>query len=272
MRDLRVITAVLCTLMLISGCKKKEAMEIDNDTQSVVDHALAEQEFLAIVSAIRHSALKTKSIGDSAAADPCDSLLLMGGDPSDFEPNPIYTYNASNIACALSGDDHKSRSGQIQVRITGKVKNPGARMIIRLINYQTSGTDYRCDSIVVTTGAAGNYQVALVNGLLSTADYTIKYDFSGAIHEYPGGKSPVNGAFMKVYGNATGVNRQGIAFSTATSSAGLTRYNSCAYVSEGSLDITTEGFQKRTVDFGDGACDADASFTVNENRVIFKLK
>lgn len=252
-------------------------MKVDEETQSVVDYALVEHEFLTIVSAVQQNALRTRSIGDSVTNNlTCDSLTLLNGDPADFMPNPVFTSDVSIMSCELNIPDSKSRTGKIQVRVTDKVKKPGAQMIIKLINYEVSGITYHCDSMMVATkeihDTYSTYQFILVNGLCKAPAYTVKYDFDRILYNYSKGEPVGTGSLIRIYGNSSGVNRHGVTFSTAILSSGLTKYRSCAYVSKGTLEITLEGFKKRTIDFGSGMCDEEASFTVNENTVTFKLK
>jgi hypothetical protein len=43
-------------------------------------------------------------------------------------------------------------------------------------------------------------------------------------------------------------------------------------MTSGTVDVTPDGFKTRTVDFGNGACDDDATYTVNGQTISFKLK
>jgi hypothetical protein len=38
------------------------------------------------------------------------------------------------------------------------------------------------------------------------------------------------------------------------------------------MELTPDGFKTRTVDYGNGVCDDNATFTVNGSTVAFKLK
>ena len=76
---------------------------------------------------------------------------------------------------------------------------------------------------------------------------------------------------MTMYGEAKGSNRRGLPFSV-TINYDIVKHNNCSFFQKGKIEISPEGYKKRLVDFGDGTCDDEGSFTVNENTVAFKLK
>ncbi len=253
-------------------------MEVDNETQSVVDYAIADQEFTAIVPAIYQSARFTKGTGvqNTFSLSSCDTLTYVSGDTTDFIPNPIYTLHA-NGACSLVMPDGKSRSGKITVRLTGRVRVPGSQMILKLNDYAASGINYGCDSLVVTTkestASYAIFGIKLVNGICKTNLYSIKYKFERTFTIYPAGDFVSADAVTYVYGDASGTNRQGKNFSTNTAQGtSLVKHKTCQYFDKGTMELTPEGFKTRTINFGDGNCDDEATFTVNENTVAFKLK
>lgn len=55
-------------------------------------------------------------------------------------------------------------------------------------------------------------------------------------------------------------------------SSPLVKKASCQFISSGILNLTPDGFKTRTVDYGNGNCDDDATLSVNGNTVAFKLK
>ena len=283
-----IILGVLATFMVIA-CNKKETVEVDNETQSSVDNAIAEQEYMAVIPAVQAHAINTKGTGAQggrSANTRCDTLTLISGDTLWGTANhidPTYTMNISNNACAQTLADGRFRLGALSIRLTGKVRTPGSKMIIKMINYRAALVSYKCDSFVVTTLASGSnfnkFNARLVNGICQTANWTIKYSFDRTTTFYPSGNGSSD-PVTYMYGTASGTNRQGLNFSMSIPEISpLVKYSSCQYISSGIMALTPEGFATRTIDYGYsispavyGGCDEDASFTVNGNTVAFKLK
>jgi hypothetical protein len=276
------------TLLLFS-CNKKETVEVDNETQSAVDNAVAEQEFMSIVPAANSHAIKTKGTGAQGrpSAPPCDTLTKISGDTlwgNVGHVNPTYTMNVSNSACNLTLPDGRFRAGSLSIRLTGKIKLAGSQMIIKMIGYKANGISYSCDSIVVTTVTAtpnyNTFNIKLINGVCkSLASWTINYSLDRTITFYPNGNGSTD-PVTYIYGTASGKNREGRAFEVVIpQTSALTKYQSCEYISSGVLQLTPKDFATRTIDYGysiapapAGGCDEDASFSVNGNTVAFKLK
>lgn len=301
-RSIKIVVSVSCIALLFAfGCKKKETVEVDNETQSSVDNAVADQEYASIVPSVQNHAINTKGTGTSgkltgAALAPCDVLnwlnqtgssngypmadtLRTGGDTTKYNKAPLYELDLANAStCPASFTDGKPRSGKWIVRVTGPLKWAGNQMIIKLVNHKTNGLiTYSCDSIIITTVTSNTlvtkYNVKLVNGVCTTANWTIKYSSDRTISHYAKGNPAGTDPVTEVFGTANGINRQGRAFTVnIPQSSPLVKHKACQYIDKGVLTLTPEGFRERTVDFGSGACDDDATFTVNGSTVAFKLK
>ncbi len=291
---LRIILGLSFTaLVTFTGCHKNETTEVDNETQSAVDNAVADQEYMAIVPATNSHAINTKGTGaQNRTMALCDTLTQISGDTLWGLPGHIsdatYTMNISNAACARTLADGRFRTGSLWVRLTGRIRNAGSKMIIKLLNYKAGTVTYSCDSMVVTTVASNTlyttFNITLTNGLCKGSifnPWTIKYSLNRTITVYPRG---LNGsgtsAVTYIYGTASGTNRTGRDFTVDIPvGSPLVKIASCEYISSGVMSLTPKDFATRTIDFGysiapapNGGCDEDASFTVNNNTVAFKLK
>lgn len=247
-KPFRIILVLTGCIFLLTDCSKKETMEVDNETQSVVDYAIADQEFMALVSSASKAALSYTVTGIQN-----------------------YTY----VPTSNGMPDGKERSGMITVRLNGQAKDPGSQAVFKLVNYTASGIVYTCDSIVLTTNESNSnytsFNVKLINALCMGAGYTIKYKFDRTFTIYPGVQFA--DLVTYAYGSASGTNRNNRNFSTTSVKEGaLIKRANCAYISSGTMELTPESFKTRTINFGDGICDNEATFTVNENTVAFKLK
>lgn len=290
-----ILPLVAVVLITATSCRKKETVEVDNETQSVIDNAVAEQEFMGVVPVVNSHAIKTKGTGADAnktAALPCDTLVLVSGstlyfdDPVNNPVPPTYTMAMSNPTCNPVPDG-KMRQGHLQITMFGRPKSVGSKMRIRMLNCKAANVDpnkmitYECDSIVVKTEINDtvndvrqfNFRIYKGKCVGSGGSWTTYYETNRTIrHEYS-----VANNLIKVWGQSNGTNRQGRKFNVNVDAATpLVKRDNCQFISFGKMELTPEGFKTRTVDFTSGtgvdACDDDATFSVNGNTVPFKLK
>ena len=287
-----VLVFAFASSLFFTGCHKKETVTVDNETQSSVDNAVADQEYMAIVPTVNSHAINTKGTGTAGklSSVPCDTLhwltrsatlqtdtSLTSGNkyvvPQVFELN----LTPNSFSCPNSFTDGKVRSGLWNIKIDGPIKIAGNHMILKLLNHVASGISYSCDSIMVTTisssSLSSTFNIKLINGVCASPNWTIKYSFDRTFTTYahgnPAGQDPV----VQVYGTANGVNRVGKTFTVNIPTASpLVKHKACQFIDKGILELTPDGFKTRTVDFGNGTCDDDATFTVNGSTVAFKLK
>lgn len=276
----KLLNPTLITLLiftLFTWCKK-DGTELDNETQSAVDDAISEQEFMAVPPAALQCAVNSMRTVNYKISDlPCDTLTKISGDTLWGTANhvdPTYTMSVSNATCSKIMPDGKTRTGSLYIRLTGRLHEAGTKMIIKFKDYVADGISFSSDSIIVTTSSLTlnemQYNIKVINGLLQTSSYSIKFNMDRTIsaHDLTGSNPYIN-----VYGTADGVNREKRKFTvTVPQSNPLTKHNNCPYIDKGILQLTPDGFKTRTVDFGDGTCDENASFTVNGNTIAFKLK
>ncbi|MBI2721387.1 MAG: hypothetical protein HYX39_04360 [Bacteroidetes bacterium] len=303
-RSIKIFLSVSCIAALITfGCKKKETTEVDNETQSAVDNAVADQEYSAVVPNVQNFAINTKGTGANSgklAAAPCDTLTWLNkstsytypgsttypmadtalnttGDLTKYKKAPIYELNLATN-CAQGFTDGKIRSGKWIIRITGPLKTAGNQMIIKLLNHKTNNAiTYACDSMVITTVASSTlsttYNIKLINGVCQSSSWVIKYSSDRTITHYAKGNPYGSDPVTELFGSANGTNRQARAFTVSIpSSSPLIKHKACQFIDKGIMTLTPEGFKERIVNFGPGTCDDDATFTVNGNTVAFKLK
>lgn len=289
MRSIKLfIPFVFLGLITFTSCHKKETVEVDNETQSVVDNAVAEQEFMAMVPAVNNMAIKTKGTGaaHNRAMATCDTMTYISGDTTFTNLNspPIYSLSIASASCSPI-QDAKIREGVMFITFYGRLKNVGSRIKLVMQNYKAANTDpnkkisYICDSIVVKTLVNTNapnvreFNVKIYNGkciganngwtTLYSVDRTIRHEEAGDV--------------IKIWGTSNGTNREGRKFTVEVAVATpLVKRGNCQFISSGILNLTPEGFKTRTVDYTSGtgvdACDENATFSVNGNTVAFKLK
>lgn len=280
----KIALFLISSVFVLLSCHKKETLQVDNESQSVVDNAIADQEFMWIVPTVQQHAANTKGTGaqGKSFATSCDTLQTLSGDTlwgmSGHIKDPIYQLNISNSACSLTSADNKLRTGLVTVKLTNRLKNPGATMIIKLLNYKADNLEYYCDSMIVTTVASNTlfttYNIKIINGAVkSGSSWTIKYSLDRTITNYYNGNPLGTNAYVSIYGSSSGTNRHGKLYTTNVSSGTpLIKHKNCRYIDTGLLELTPQGFKPRIVDYGRGECDEEATFLVNNNTIAFKLK
>ncbi|MBK6523715.1 MAG: hypothetical protein IPG08_16170 [Sphingobacteriaceae bacterium] len=288
MRSFNFIFSVMVgAAITLTSCHKKETVEVDNETQSVVDNAVAEQEFMSMVPAVNSVAIKTKGTGadpNKSAVVACDSLHIVSGDTLWSSPthvHPTYSLTLAGSSSCSPIPDSKLREGIMFITFYGKVKTAGSRMKIVLAGYKAANTDpakkisYQCDSIVVKTVSNNPttdiriFNVKIYNGKCvgPTNNWTTLYSTDRTITHNMATDE------ISIYGTSNGTNRLNRTFTVdVPQSSPLVKKASCQFISSGILNLTPDGFKTRTVDYGNGNCDDDATFSVNGNTVAFKLK
>ncbi len=287
---LSVLFAVSCIVGFWS-CQKTTTA-VDTETQSVVDNSICEQEFMQIQPTANARAINTKGTGAVAKMSgitgtltPCDTLRKLSGDTSwnmIGHINPVYEYDLSS--CTNVNGDNIARTGKYNIRLTGPIKNVGSKMVILLQNYKVGTTTYACDSMRITT--LGSVFTSTIAGTIPTSfsfkievfnavctggtGWVIKYNSSKTVTINTQGTAAGSDDVMIVTGTSSGTNRNNLAFTVNVNQ--ITKGANCKFITSGTLDITPAGFSLRTVDYGNGTCDDDATFTVNGQTVAFKMK
>ncbi len=273
------ILVLASTVVFIHSCKKN-TKAVDTETQSVVDNSICEQEFMQIQPTINNLAIKTKGTGAqrlTGASGGCDSLTYISGDTTytNLLSPPTYSFNYGT--CSLVNIDGVTRTGSVWIRFLGRPRNVNSKTIIKLINYKVNGAlTYSCDSIVVTnlnpiTNPIKSFSVQIINGVCTGTGWNIKFHSVKTI-DVNTNNTPLiqNDDVLTVKGTAGGTNRNNVDFDVAINS--ITKPANCKWITSGTLDITPKDLSKRTVDYGNGTCDDNATFTVNGQTIAFKLK
>jgi hypothetical protein len=278
MKKIKILSILFITssLVFVYSCKKN-TKDVDTETQSVVDNAICEQEFMQIQPTTNNLAIKTKGTSAQRLAGVtggCDSLTYISGDTSFVGAPPTFEYNYG--ICSLANTDGVIRTGKLWIRFLGRPKNAGSKTIIKLLNYKVNGTiTYSCDSIVVTSGsnataAIRDFTVQIIGGVCTGNGWTVKYSSTKYISINTNSTLALSDDVVTVSGTANGTNRDGRDFEVVIT--GITKPASCKFITKGTVNVTPKDFSMRTVDFGSGACDDDATFTVNGQTIAFKLK
>jgi hypothetical protein len=272
-----LFSIILLTSFIISlnSCKKKEP--VDNETQSVVDNAICEQQFMAIQPVVNQKGITEKGIKRMGAS--CETFSLIAGDTTDVNPRDgIYdallpvTFQIDYGTVGCIGADGVYRTGKIKITTSKKWSVYNNQVTIDLLGFVVNGVSFdgqlklsKPDSVTST--------IEVINGHCASGNWWIGYAGTKTIKQIGGfnTKNDESDDVISITGNSTGVNRNGVNFSTSITNP-LIKKSNCKFFSSGTLDLTPDGFKTRTVDYGSGTCDDDATYTVNGQTISFKLK
>lgn len=277
------IVLVASSMLILNSCKKKE--EADNETQSVVDNALCEQQFMAIQPVVNEKGINQAGIKKVNA---CEAWIILGATGGTNTPNPTLdtldvnadgfydngpvTFQIDYGTSGCAGVDGIVRTGKINITTAKRWSKFGNTVTVDLVGYKFGNVTYsgqitisKPDSVTITT--------EVINGHCTDGTWNIDYAATKTLKQIAGysTKNDLTDDEYSISGTSSGKNRDGRNFTTTITSP-LIKKASCKWITSGTLDLTPDGYKTRTVDFGNGTCDDDATFTVNGQTVAFKLK
>jgi len=258
--------------LLVSSCRKKEKEE-DKDTDSAAENALATS-IDNDMNNIADEAGRNKSVSSYRASEnyamlaPCATLAfdtLVGSNPDSITVN----FGANNCLC----NDGRYRRGTLLVVYTGKYKDSLTTITITPTNYFVNDNKVSGSKTIKNLGHnAQGHLVYDINANISI----IKANNSGTIQwqatrkrEWLTGENTLIWSDDKysISGIANGTNANGRSFTSVIPSAKpLIRDMSIGcrkHFVSGEIQHTPDNKPTRVIDFGNGACDDQATVTIN---------
>ena len=270
------IIVAFISLIAFNACKKE--VEVDNETQSVVDNAICEQQFMSIAPnvntrgtdpgkspAFKISACGTWSINSTNPS--ADTATTINGEYTNGPVKFTLDYGPSS-----SCEGGVEKSGMITIVSTHKwsvitqTNTAVATATITFNNYKASGVSYNCDKIIITKSGASQLTTKVIGGNCQKDGWNIDYACDKTITKNANGD-------YEITGNSSGKNREGRNFtSNVLGTNPLFKPANYKFITKGKLELTPEGFKTRTVDFGDGTQDDKATFSVGDQTFTFTMK
>ena len=273
---------IASSIITINSCKKKT--EVDTETQSVVDNSICEQQFMAIQPVVNEKGITQSGIKKTTSCGTWSILGAISGtntpnvtndtvvNANGFFQNGPVTFQIDYGTGCMSSDGLSLKTGIINIKASKRWSVYGNPITIDLQNYKINNVTYtgqiittKVDSVTLTT--------QVINGHCTNGTWNIDYAGTKTIKQIGGysTKGDESDDVISITGNSSGKNRDNRNFTTSITSA-LIKKSSCKYMTSGTLDLTPDGLKTRTVDFGSGTCDDDATFSVNGQTISFKLK
>ncbi len=255
--------------MFFTSCRKDKDPK-DSDTSAASDNALAEGTYNDVNNIADEASTGTLSSYFIANTSDSKSILsTCAVITNDTLVTPhILTINFGTTNC-LCGDS-RYRRGIINVSYSGHYRDSASTHTITFTNYYVNDNQILGTKTVTNNGhnAAGNLSFSVVvNGQIikPSGGGTINWT-STRTREWIVGEStpPWYDDVYLITGSANGTNAAGVSFNMTITSA-LRREIGCRHFVSGSLTLTPSSKPTRYVDFGTGACDNQATVTINGN-------
>lgn len=285
MKNIKFLSSmiVVSSILIINGCKKKA--EVDNETQSVVDNAMTEQLFMSIQPTVSEKGIKENGIKRTSAS--CETWTILGAisgtntpnvaidtlvNASGFYQNGPVSFEIDYGTTGCLGSDGVYRKGKLKITTAKRWKKYGNTITVDLIGFNANSMDLS-GQVKITYSDSVTLATEIINGRCSNGTWQIDYSGVKTMKQIAGYSTKQDGSddIYSIGGTTTGKNREGRNYTT-TITNNLIKKSNCKWITSGTLELSPDGFRTRAVDFGNGSCDDDATFTVNGQTISFKLQ
>jgi len=258
------LTTVAVLGLVYTGCKKDKD-ETTADTEFASNNELSES-----------SSNDAENFADDVAKGQgsgsfrtSSSESMMGGCATithDTVSNPrVMTIDFGTTNCVCN--DGRSRRGKIVVTYSGKYFEAGSSKSMTFNEYYVNDNKVEGTKSIVNNGKNNSGHSTWT----ISADLTITKS-NGKVHSWSstrtremiageGTKTRLDDIYS-ITGSASGDNKKGITY-TATIVKPLVRALACRWFQSGSIDFNIGTKPTRTLDYGNGDCDAQATVTVD---------
>lgn len=246
------LIALFAGLFVVQSCRKR-----DNEDRAIVtaEDISAAEDYGAQVDLDADQAIQERGGGGS-----CPTVTFA--QPEGTWPNTI----TIDYGAACTRPDGRVLSGKIVINQTAEITAAGAVRTITFENFKIDGTQLEGTRTRTNNGKNANghwnFTVTGENMKLSFEDgATITWDKTRTSTLIQGGNTLTYlDDVWSSTGSATGVNRNGTAF-TMTITSPLVKRAVCRWISSGVIEFSSNG-RTRTLDFGDGTCDRFGTLTL----------
>jgi hypothetical protein len=258
------LVAILLTLFMVS-CKKETP---DTDTQAAIDHAICEGEFVTIINNVISYGNNTNGIRANTP------ILTIDSSNSSFHKLTI-DYGTSGMLDSIDG---KYRKGKIVAKYYNHFLAATAKASVQLIDFASSNNNgglyvnYYVDSIQIVRTSTTNYTAAVVFGKAVSGTVSLNWENNYTFSQLDGNTTftDFSDDVFSINGIAKGKDRKGNTYVSTTTSNLIKRAN-CKWVESGTSDISPNGGNIRTLEYGGGSCDNKVSVVINGNTFSFTL-
>jgi hypothetical protein len=269
---------VFAAVLMFAACKRDKTNDVtttDEDTYYAEDQARMDQTYD-----------DAQNIGDQAFSTGTAELKggyddnILGGcavvahDTTSIPRKITIDFGTTNCTCK----DGRTRRGKIIITYTGKYRDSGSVHTIGFDGYYVNDNAVLGGRTVTNMGKNSSGQTYFnvnVNGMiiLTTGD-TISH-VASRVRTWTAGESTfgLSDDEYTITGSGTNTRRNGKVVNYSINIP-LTIALNCHWIKQGSIDFTPSGATsvKRTIDFGSGSCDNQATVTVGTRTKTITLR
>jgi hypothetical protein len=261
--------SLIALLFGASSCMRLSA----DSTKSAEDHALAEGSYNDVNQIANEAATGgLSSFKTEEGASTLSACATITHDSTSSPRQLIIDFGTVNCLCA----DGRNRRGKILVSYTGRYRDAGSVHNISFDNYYVDDNKISGTKVVTNMGlnsAGHSYFSIHVDGSIEKADGRVVTWVSDRQREWLAGESTstkLDDVYL-ITGSASGTTADGDHF-TANITVPLRKALACRWIESGSVEFTPGSKPTRTIDFGTGSCDDEATISARGRSKIIHMR
>ena len=250
-----LFASTLMMSLLFTACKKDEETTIQREQIMAAEDQTSANDLYEDVDEQVDQAIETRGGGGD-----CPTVTI---DPIDGSYPRTMTVDFGTDGC--TGPDGRTRKGQIVVNLTDSLANPGAIRTATFVDFYVDDAHLEGTRTLINQGLDGNgnltFSRAVVGGKITFPNgESASWEANHLLTLVEGSNTAILlDNVWEITGGATGVNRNGKAFSTEIVTPLLKR-RACRWTVSGTKMLTIDD-KILTIDYGNGDCDRKAVVT-----------
>ncbi|HMQ47522.1 MAG TPA: hypothetical protein PKA00_09010 [Saprospiraceae bacterium] len=258
---LALLATVFTVSFLVVSCEKESEPTTDEVATEVSEDVAIVEDLYQDTEDEVDLQLETRGGGN-----PSNTCPTVTADP-DFDTFPrTVTIDYGTDGC--EGPDGRIRRGIIQVWVSDSFHIPGAQRILTFVDFYLDDAHIEGTKTLTNEGydADGNRTISrtVQNGMITFPNgETVSWESAHLMTQIEGADTPFlyfDNVF-EITGGATGINRNGVPF-TSTITEPLIKRKNCLWIVSGERTVEAEDHQ-HIMDYGDGNCDRFAMVTLD---------
>ena len=263
---------LLLTLAFVYvGCKKDRE---DKDQRAAEDNAIAENAFNDVFKQVDNAAKETSEAGANKIMQldsiGCGTVTITPFDTLTWPKTLTIDFGSTNCLCS----DGRFRKGKVIANLTGRYRDSLTVITVTLDQYYVNDYHIEGSKTITNLGHVGTYgtgghlkySIVVANAKITPPTGNPVYWNSTRTREWIEGEATswptwTDDVYL-IDGSADGTDANSNTF-TVTITTPLRIALDCKWIESGTVEIAPDGLAIRTVDFGNGTCDNQASVTIN---------
>jgi hypothetical protein len=251
-----LMTVMMLGVLVSCSLSEEASVGVDLDSETSIDS------FFEDVDVIADAGIDATSSNGGRIARGRDSVLECATITHDSVEHII----TIDFGDGCEGPGGKVRSGQIIITYSGKRNETGSTRSVTFNDFVIDSVQLEGTRSITNISSQGNdlftFNVTLTDGKITFGDGTMVTREATHTRSWYRGSS-VAEDYATLVGESSGVNREGISYSTSISEE-LVFVRSCvgtAFIPVSGVKAITIGEEEIVIDFGDGTCDNIVSVT-----------